>query len=145
MAANTTDSSGRLDTQMPGSPPPRRLGAFAAVRASFGFGGFVLGLVLIWNLIWRFIGFTVDMGLYPRDGWQHNAIGWLGAVATFLTFLLCFMVPVAITLGAVCIGSDRLSERDLRDWAGAAWIITGIMLALDVFALAAIKHLAHSM
>jgi hypothetical protein len=115
------------------------------VRAFLGFGGFVLGLVLTWHLIWRFLGFTIDLGLYPRDGWQHDAAGGIGTVATLLTFLICFLLPLATALGAACIGSDRGSERALRDWAGAAWIITGILLALDVFALAAIRHLALSM
>jgi hypothetical protein len=144
MYTNTTDGIGRRDTQLPDGPPPHHAGVLAPVRAFLGLGGFVLGLVLTWHLAWRFPGFTMDLGLVPRDGWHHNAAGGTGTVETVLTVHLCFLLPLATALGAACIGSDRGSERALRDWAGAAWIITGILLALDVFALAAIAHPAHS-
>jgi hypothetical protein len=143
MDSDTTMSKGRNVTQRLGRQ--RQPGARIALRVLLLLLGAALGVLLDGILLVVFVAFMWGIGDAVgarHTGWPYNAITWLNAIAGLLTFLLMLMLPVAGGLGAATIGSDRLAERGLRDWAAAMGIITGVMLVLDVLALVVANNLA---
>jgi hypothetical protein len=109
MDTNTTD-----DWRRAVDPVPRVLRIIAGIALGRGLGFVVSGYVGLTMIAVSFQQYGRTHSPRPLTGGQDAAVSLLIDGSFHLALLLWPLLPVALALGAACIGSDPVAKRGLR-------------------------------